>query len=73
MKLTSWAKTTKKHHQFLQGDLQVPPTYPNVAKKVEKSWYIDYCLQKSVEIVFPLNCSHLIFLDESAVIQRIEK
>ena len=34
----------------------------------KKSWYIDYCLQKSVEIVFPLICFHLIFLDETAVV-----
>ena len=65
MKLASQAKITNNHHQNLLSDHQVPPTYPNVAEESN-----DYQLQKSVEIIFSLICSHLIFLDETAVIFR---
>ena len=67
MKSTSTAKITNNYHQYLLEDHQVPPTCPNVAEESKKSWYIDYWLQKSVEIIFPLRCPHCIFLDETAV------
>ena len=67
MKLASPAKITNNHHQYLLSDHQVPPTYPNIAEESKKSRYNDYQLQKSVEIVFPLICSHPIFFDETAV------
>ena len=51
IKSTSPAKITNKHHQYLLGDHQVPPTCPNVVEESKKS-YIDYSLQKSVEIIF---------------------
>ena len=47
----------------------MPPPCPNFAEESKKSWYVDYCMQKSVEIIFPLRCSHSIFLDETAVMQ----
>ena len=66
-KSTSPAKITNNHRQSLLGDHQVPPKCPDIAEESKKSLYFDYCMQKSVEIIFPLRCSHFIFLEETAL------
>ena len=50
------------------GDHQVPSISPNFAEETKKSWYVDYCTQKSIEIVFPLRSSCFKFLYQRAVI-----
>ena len=54
---------TTKYHQHTLTLLENPKNLDILTN--------DYCLQKSVETVFPLNCSHPIFLDETAVINLI--
>ena len=72
MKLASPAKITNNYHQYLLW----PPSTTNIS---QRCWRIQkiviYWLwnaKTSVEFVFPLICSHLIFLDETAVFMSFE-
>ena len=49
------------------GDHQVPPTCPNIAEESKNHDTSTIVCRKSVKIIFPLRCSHFIFLDETAV------